>query len=148
MNTKLVFKILLALVAGIFIYSFGSSLPQNEAPNSLVISEGFKNPIGHYNNKPTFSWKLPVSKQATSQTAYRIVVASSPNLLPNKADLWDSGEVDSNQSNWIKYNGTPLKSRQRGYWQVMFRDQDKNRSAWSTISNFELGLLKNEDWQA
>ncbi len=148
MNTKLVFKILLALAAGIFIYSFGSSLPQNEAPNSLVISEGFKNPIGHYNNKPTFSWKLPVSKQATSQTAYRIVVASSPNLLPNKADLWDSGEVDSNQSNWIKYNGTPLKSRQRGYWQVMFRNQDKNRSAWSTISNFELGLLKNEDWQA
>ncbi|MCP4413230.1 MAG: rhamnosidase, partial [Gammaproteobacteria bacterium] len=79
---------------------------------------------------------------------YRIVVASNPELLPNKADLWDSGDVESDQSVWLKYNGSQLQSRQKAYWQVMYRNQDGISSAWSEIVNFELGLLNNQDWQA
>ncbi len=116
-------------------------------PNSLRISEGFVNPIGFYNPEPTFSWNLPVSKKVKSQTAYQIVVASTPKLLPNNADLWDSNKQISNQSTWLKYKGKPLESRQKGYWQVRYWDQNKKKSVWSAVHTFELGLLSNSDWK-
>ncbi len=119
-----------------------------EGPIDLVVSEGLTNPIGFYNPKPTFSWKLPIAEQIKAQSAYRIVVASKPALLPDNADLWDSEKVYSDQSVWVKFEGKPLESRQKGYWQVMFWDQNKNSSQWSSVAHLELGLLKNSDWQA
>ncbi|GAA4944056.1 glycoside hydrolase family 78 protein [Algibacter agarivorans] len=117
-------------------------------PEELTISEGFKNPTGFYNANPTFSWKLPVSEQIKSQFAYQVVVASSKELLPNNADLWDSEKQKSAQSTFVKYQGKILESRQKVYWQVKYWNQDENASDWSEINFFELGLLKNADWQA
>ncbi|WP_298878666.1 alpha-L-rhamnosidase [uncultured Polaribacter sp.] len=117
-------------------------------PISLKISEGFKNPIGFYNPNPTFSWELPVSEQIKSQSAYQIVVASSKELLPDNADLWDSKKQKSTQSTFVKYQGKALKSRQKVYWQVRYWNQDENASSWSKINSFELGLLNNDDWKA
>lgn len=114
----------------------------------LTISEGFKNPIGFYNPKPTFSWKLPVLENVKSQSAYQIVVATSKELLPNNPDLWDSKKQKTSQSNWVKYNGLPLKSRQKVYWQIKYWNQDNAASSWSDMNYFELGLLSNKDWQA
>jgi len=118
------------------------------APIDLVVSEGFKNPIGFHNANPTFSWKLQVSEKIKSQSAFRIVVSSDPSRLPENADLWDTNKVDSDQSVWVKYEGTALESRQKIYWQIMFWDQDGNASSWSEVANIELGLLHNSDWQA
>jgi len=119
-----------------------------QKPIQLTISEGFKNPIGFYNPKPTFSWKLPVSEGIASQAAYQIVVASSEELLPNNADLWDSEKQKSSQSTFVNYKGKALQSRQKVFWQVRFWNQDNNVSAWSNVNHFELGLLKNSDWKA
>lgn len=116
--------------------------------NNLTISEGFKNPLGFYNATPTFSWKLPVSENIKSQTAYQIVVATSKDLLPNNADLWDSKKQETDQSVWVKYQGKKLQSRQKVYWQVKYWNQDKEASFWSDVNYFELGLLNNSDWQA
>ena len=117
-------------------------------PQELTLSEGFKNPTGFYNAKPTFSWKLPISEQIKSQSAYQIVVASSKELLPDNADLWDSKKQKSTQSTFVKYQGKELKSRQNVYWQVRYWNQDENASDWSEINSFELGLLNNDDWKA
>jgi alpha-L-rhamnosidase len=114
----------------------------------LSISEGFKNPIGFYDANPTFSWKLPVIENIKSQSAYQIVVATSKDLLPDNADLWDSKKQDTDQSVWVKYEGKLLQSRQKVYWQVKYWNQDGVVSAWSEIQHFELGLLSNKDWQA
>ena len=119
-----------------------------ESPTELSISEGFVNPVGFYDNTPVFSWKLPVNDDIKSQSAYSIVVASDPKLLPGKADLWSSGKTESGQSVWLEYKGTELNSRQKAYWQVRYWDQDGNPSQWSETAHFELGLLKNEDWKA
>ncbi|WP_282135224.1 alpha-L-rhamnosidase [Seonamhaeicola maritimus] len=118
------------------------------AAESLTISEGFKNPLGFYDTKPTFSWQLPVSELNKSQSAYQIVVASSPDLLPNNADLWNSEKQNTSQSVWIKYDGKPLASRQKAYWQIKYWNQDDEVSQWSEVNHFELGLLKNSDWKA
>ena len=118
----------------------------NPSPNNLTVSEGLKNPIGFYSNSPTFSWKLPVDAKA--QTAYSIVVASSSELLPEKADLWQSGKIESDQSLFVKYEGNKLASKQKVYWQVKFWDEKGLESSWSEVAHFELGLLNNSDWQA
>ena len=67
-----------------------------KSPVKLVVSEGFKNPIGFYDATPTFSWQQAATTVA--QTAYRVVVASTPDLLSGEADLWDSGKIESDQA--------------------------------------------------
>ena len=119
-----------------------------EKAKDLTISEGFTNPLGFYDSSPTFSWKLPVSDGVSSQSAYQIVVASSPDLLSNNADLWNSEKQDTDQSVWVKYAGKDLQSRQKVFWQVKYWNQDGEASQWSAINHFELGLLNTSDWQA
>ncbi|MBB5352129.1 alpha-L-rhamnosidase [Haloferula luteola] len=114
----------------------------------LRVSEGFVEPIGFYDATPRFSWKVPASAAEGMQAAYRIVAASSPEKLPNDADLWDSGKVDSSTNAWVAYAGKPLGSRQKVYWQVQLWDGADAVSAWSAPTGFELGLLHPSDWQA
>ncbi|MBT8044456.1 MAG: family 78 glycoside hydrolase catalytic domain, partial [Verrucomicrobiae bacterium] len=83
-----------------------------------------------------------------SQSAYSLRVASSRDLLTEKADLWQSGMLPSNRSIYVPYEGKPLASRQQVFWQVKFRDQDGNESGWSEAASFELGLLTANEWQA
>ncbi len=118
-----------------------------QAPSKLTVSEGFQNPIGFYDSIPTFSWKLPQSKDTKKQMAYAIVVASKPDALPNNPDVWSSGKVISNQSVFVKYEGTPLKSRQKVYWQVRYWNEENQESNWSKVANIEMGLLSNSDWK-
>ena len=124
------------------------SMPAIEGAKNLAISEGFKNPLGFYDANPTFSWQLPVVDGVQSQSAYQIVVASSPDLLPDSADLWNSHKQITTQSVWVSYKGKPLESRQKVYWQIKYWNQVNEESSWSEINYFELGLLKNSDWQA
>ncbi len=119
-----------------------------EEPKNLTISEGFKNPLGFYDATPTFSWQLPFLDEVKGQSAYQIVVASNPDLLPDNPDLWDSQKQQTSQSAWINYKGKELKSRQKVYWQVKYWNQEDVGSNWSDTSNFELGLLSNDDWKA
>ncbi|MFD0835674.1 family 78 glycoside hydrolase catalytic domain [Mariniflexile aquimaris] len=146
-NFAIAFYALLSLVI-LNLTSCKNQQPFLQNAESLTISEGFKNPMGFYNATPTFSWNLPVETDVKSQSAYQIVVASNPDLLPNKADLWDSKKQVSEQSTFIAYAGKNLNSRQKVYWQVKYWNQENVASNWSEINHFELGLLNNSDWQA
>ena len=137
--------IVLKIIFTIGVVQAKASLP---APIGLSVSEGFINPIGFYDSKPTFSWKLPPSKTSINQTAYSIVVAASPDLLMKSPDVWLSGKVMSNQSVHVTYKGSALKSRQIIYWQVRYWDEKNQSSIWSKIASVEIGLLSNLDWQA
>ena len=145
-NLKFVFQFLICTV-------FFSQIACTEqetlkSAQNLTISEGFENPLGFYDGSPTFSWQLPVSDNVSSQSAYQIVAASSPDLLPENADIWNTEKQLSGQSAWIKFEGETLKSRQKVYWQVKYWNQDNLASSWSDMNHFELGLLSNKDWQA
>jgi alpha-L-rhamnosidase len=132
---------LLTLLGVLFL---NSCIQKSIQPNELTVSEQFKNPIGFYDATPSFSWKLP--ENVTFQTAYTIVAASSLDLLAKAPDIWDSGKVTSDQTLYIPYKGVALTSRQKVYWQVRFWDEKGNKSDWSKVAHFELGLLNNEDW--
>ena len=116
------------------------------APTKLTVSEGFHNPIGFYDATPSFSWQLPQDGSVRQQSAHQIVVATAKALLPDRADLWDSGRVDDSQSVWAAYRGKALQSRQRVYWQVRYWDEQGRAAHWSATAHFELGLLNNADW--
>ena len=115
-------------------------------PEHLTLSENFINPIGFYDSTPSFSWKLP--KGVKMQTAYSIAVATDSALLPIHPYLWRVEKSGSSQSTYILYEGVPLKSRQKVYWQVRYWDENGKLSPWSQVAHFEMGLLNNNDWKA
>jgi alpha-L-rhamnosidase len=109
------------------------------------------NPLGIDETQPRLDWLL-TSAGATphdlKQTSYRILVASSADLLAqNKGDLWDSGDVTSGATTQIAYTGSALTSRARCYWKVQSKLSD-GEAIWSKPASWEMGLLKPEDWQA
>ncbi len=111
-------------------------------PHSLTISENFKNPIGFYDNNPTFSWQL--SKEIKLQKSYQIQVFDKD----SNEKIWDSNLINSEQSAFIQYTGKKFNSRQQLLWRVRIKNNKNKLSDWSNFASFELGLLKNSDWQA
>ena len=110
--------------------------------------EYFSNPLGLGERQPRLSWIMESGERGQKQTAYRVQAASSlVGLSTSPADLWDSGQVVSNRSVQIDYQGATLASRQRALWKVTVWDRDgqlvESEPAW-----FELGLLERADWQA
>lgn len=106
------------------------------------------NPLGIDITRPRLSWQMQSDQPGARQTAYRILAASAPRLLkPGQADLWDSGQVASDQSVLVEYGGPRLQSRQRVHWQVSVWDET-GVSAESEPAWFEMGLLKPADWRA
>ena len=145
MKSNLIFVIFIPLLFLSCLEKSGSNL---DSPYGLTVSEGFQNPLGFHDSMPSLSWKLPKTSTVKKQSAYRIVVASTPDLLPDSPDVWSSGKVMSDQSVFVKYAGNPLKSRQKIYWQVCYWGSENSVSDWSEISSIEMGLLSNTDWDA
>jgi len=109
----------------------------------------FTDPIGISNTAPRLSWKIKSTENEKYQSAYQVIAASSPKLLnPGAADLWNSEKVTSSQSTLIKYEGTPLPSRQRCWWMVRTWDKNGKPSKWSEPAYFETGLNDPADWSA
>src|SRR5580704_13073317 len=106
-------------------------------------------PLGVDTLRPRLSWQLAATGRGQAQTAYQILVASSPRWLArHQGDLWNSRRVKSSQSVQIPYAGQRLQSSQRYYWKVRTWDRAGKPSAWSAPTFWEMGLLKPGDWQA
>ena len=75
-------------------------------------------PLGLDTAQPRFSWKMKpeMGKVGQQQTAYRILVATSPDKLrEGRTDVWDSGKIAGPVS--VLVEGIPtLKSRSRYVW--------------------------------
>ena len=115
-----------------------------------LVCEYLRNPLGIDETQPRLSWEsTPVDAEARGlrQTAYQVVVASElERLEPGRADLWDSGRVETDQSVHVEYGGKPLRSRARCYWKVRVWDQEVKESAWSAPAHWSMGLLQPSDW--
>ncbi len=112
-----------------------------------LLTEQMIDPMGLDTAEPRFSWRIESSANGVKQTAYQILVASSMELLnKNEGDLWNSGKVESAETLWISYAGTPLKNNERAYWKVRSYT-NKGTSAWSDAAMFSIGLLKEAHWR-
>jgi alpha-L-rhamnosidase len=126
-----------------------SSLPAASA--AAVTSprcEYLADPLGIDVEKPRLSWVIESGKRGERQTAYRVLVASTPELLAkDQGDLWDSGQVASDQSAQVSCAGKPLASRMRCYWKVRAWDRDSQPTPWSPAAFWTMGLLREDDWK-
>ena len=106
------------------------------------------NPLGIDVAQPRLTWLVESPARGQRQTAYQILVASSPEqLLPGRTDLWDSGKVIGNQTVNVVYSGHPLGSRQACFWRVCVWD-DAGKATWSQPAEWTMGLLQPGDWHA
>ncbi len=107
------------------------------------------NPMGVDSTPTRLFWKLESNERGARQTAYEILVSSSPELLAkNEGDLWDSAKVGSEESIQIDYGGRKLNSWQEVFWKVGVWDASGNVSGWSRPASWVMGVLNNLDWHA
>jgi alpha-L-rhamnosidase len=127
---------------------FTSCIQKSHTEPYELLCESKFNPTGIATIQPQFSWKNKADVNKSHQTAYQILVASSPSMLKEgKTDLWNSGKVISSQSVWIPYKGETLESRSVAYWKIKLWDQNDDPSKWSDTHSFSVGLLTSNDWQ-
>lgn len=106
----------------------GLSVEYLRSPDAAVITDA----------TPELAWIFPQS--GIQQSAYRILVASSPHLLKEgKADLWDSGAIKDPASVNISYAGKPLKDNSSYWWQVKVWSQSGLESSYSLAQQFNTG---------
>ena len=123
-------------------------LQAQEIRPTYLRCEARVNPLGVDEPNPQLSWELLANVRSQRQTAYRILVASSPSLLkPKEADLWDSGKVDSEATSGIAYSGVKLSSNMHCYWKVQVWGKELRPSSWSDIAEWSMGLLNPTDWK-
>lgn len=102
------------------------------------------NPAGIDSLRPRLSWKLAADQRGLSQTAYQIVVATTPEAL-NSPDMWDSGRVASPESLWIEYRGSAARPFQQYWWRVRVWDQSLKPSRWSEPASWTTAMLSPGD---
>jgi alpha-L-rhamnosidase len=62
--------------------------------------------------------------------------------------IWISGKRNIAENNQIEYDGPPLRSFTRYYWQVRIYDEHGRPSAWSEPAWFETAMLNSSEWKA
>jgi len=131
--------------------SIASNFGEKEnAPADTMRCEFIRSPLGIDDLQPSLSWTVNDKRRDVKQTAYRVLVASSPSLLAKgRGDLWDSGKVKSPECNLVQYKGKALQSRQQCYWKVEVTAiaEGKELTGWSSQQAWEMGLLLSEDWK-
>ena len=107
--------------------------------------ESKPNPLGLSETSPRLSWQEAATvpgERGQYQTAYQIQVASSLQVLTNnQGDLWDTGQVTTNQTSQIAYAGSTLTIDQVCYWHVQVWDKNGQSSGWSSPASWTMGML-------
>ena len=106
--------------------------------------EGRVQPLGLDDLQPRFGWQLVSVENDVRQTGYRIMVSS--HLSPLTSDIWDSGEIQSDSSQWVTYKGPALQPNKEYFWQVKVIT-NKGTSDWSPVQKWSTGLLDASNWK-
>lgn len=142
MNTRFLYVIWIVLCCLLPKAVWGNSISVGE-----LRTEGMENPMGIDTSTPRLGWIITSSKTDVMQEAYAVLVASSLELLAqDKGDLWNSGKVQSGESQWVRYAGKILPSNQRCYWKVKVYT-NKGVSDWSSPASWSVGLLGETHWR-
>ncbi len=106
------------------------------APEKAVITDA----------EPEFGWIFP--QAGISQTACRVLVASSiKQLKENKADFWDSGKTETNNSTQFSYAGKKLESNSTYFWKIKVWGENGFESQYSEPQQFNTATFyRNNEW--
>ncbi len=105
-------------------------------------------PMGVDMPDPRFFWQLSSEEEGQFQKAYRLLVATSEELLlENRGDMLDSGKKKSGQNTQIVYNGKALEPATSYFWKVKLWDKNGKEQDWSDAAKFTTGLFSETDWK-
>jgi len=103
-------------------------------------------PLGVDDKAPRLSWRIEGDGNGLAQSAYQILLATSPEALKEGgADLWDSGEVKSTSAS-TAYAGKALPSSAWIHWKARTWAGDK-ASEWSEPQRFLTALIGSQPTQ-
>lgn len=109
-------------------------------------TEGQVTPLSIESQHPRLSWIISSDRRDVMQTAYHILVATSPEkLVAGEGDLWDSGRVSSDRSVWVPYDGKELADNTRCYWKVKVYTT-RGESPWSAVAEWGMGIVGEGHW--
>ena len=115
----------------------------------MMYVESARAPLAINTRTPRFSWGLPLEGRGRRQSAYRVLVATSPEKLrAGAADLWDSGRVESSQSQHVPYAGAALRSDATCYWTVFLWDERGAPVPAMPVESFGTPLFDADGWHA
>ena len=133
-------------ITGLIVWLFLSVTAFAQPSVDALRCELLTNPLGIDKTNPRLSWQIQADARNVLQTAYHILVASSPEkLTQNIGDLWDSGKTESDNSIAVFYDGKALKSDTEVFWKVKVYT-NKGESDWSAKASWRVGLLYYKDW--
>src|SRR5712691_11122274 len=135
----------LAAFVAVHVWSLPAPLLAYAGPNEPALTiaglrtEYHENPLGIDARKPRLSWRLQSGARGITQSAYEVRVARTERGARSGGDLiWSSGRVASEESIHRPYDGPPLQSGRRYYWQVRVWDGAGKPTAWSEPAWFEM----------
>ena len=129
----------------VLLFSFRQDLFAKKRITSLKC-EYIETPLGLDVQRPRLMWKVDTSDVPSRQTAYRILVSSTPELLrQGEADIWDSGKQKSDEQ-LVSYAGSTLRPHTRYWWRVEV--WLNNKKVVSEPVWFETGKFSATDWEA
>lgn len=89
-----------------------------------------------HNRQPVFGWQVNDIRSDVRQTAYQIMVATRPEMLAKfRPDMWSSGQVLSDNSTSVLYEGKPLQPNTNYYW-IARSANNGFMQGWSDIRAF------------
>lgn len=112
--------------------------------------EDLVNPLGVDVAKPRLSWRMQADYNGAAQKAYRVLCATSPKLLEEgKADLWDSGKIETDQSQLVVYAGKKIERGVQCHWTVQIWNEKGAVSDWSKPGTWTVFDMSSDgDWKA
>ena len=119
----------------------------NESKLHQLQCEYLENPLGIDVPVPRFTWNINSKERDVYQKAYRIIVSSTKSDADSKkGNMWDSGNVESENTVNVEYQGQPLESNHMYFWRVCATINGKDE--WSNTASFQVGFLNQSDWKA
>ena len=138
-------KTITNIILGILVLLSFSQCTSEPKSVTTLRCEYIETPLGIDVENPRFMWNIE-SKSDCKQNAYRIIVASSEELLmKGEADIWDSGKKKTSEQTGY-YEGGKLQSHTRYWWKVeawLDNEPTASESTW-----FETGKMSASDWKA
>ncbi len=110
--------------------------------------EYLTNPMGIDVRLPRFGWVDTHTQRAQAQSAFELLVATTPELLAqDRGDEWDSGKTGSDDFTHVVYAGKALESNHSYFWKVRWWDKDGVVSEYSHPASFDVAFLSPDDWK-
>ncbi|MFA6240790.1 MAG: glycoside hydrolase family 78 protein [Candidatus Hydrogenedentales bacterium] len=129
--------------------SFAASYCDAAMTADTLRCEYLVNPLAVDALQPRLSWTVASELRGDAQTAYQVLVASTPELLDeDQGDLWDSGKVMSDATAQVAYAGKALAPGISCWWKVCAWDTAGAPSPWSAAATWRVGRLTNDAWTA